>query len=443
VTISSRHPGWFGGRPPLVGGGIAKASGLDDGLFVPAPAIVKGTALGDATHALSTREGSTADTVGQRRVKVCMMTSVHIPFDGRIFHRAAKSLAQAGYEVVLIARHDKAEVVDGIRVVPLPQPRNRPHRMTMVLWRLYRLAVQEDADIYHFHDPELMIVGLLLKRRGKKVIWDAHEHYPNSILDKYYLARPLRWFLSKLFDLWERAVVRFFDYVIYTTPFVGQRYQTMKVRSGPVENYPIAKPAQTFSRDPQPRILYLGVMARIRGLVEVIEAFALVAQKHPDWELCLVGLCRPASFEQELRDLARKLGVEARVKFVAWVPYEEKERLSAQASMGVITYLPYPNNTSCLPNKLFDYMLMGLPVVASHFPLYREVVETHRCGLTVDPARPQEIAHALAYLIEHPQEAKQMGEDGRRAVLETYNWENESRKLLQIYNTVLQTEGDH
>jgi glycosyltransferase involved in cell wall biosynthesis len=156
-----------------------------------------------------------------------------------------------------------------------------------------------------------------------------------------------------------------------------------------------------------------------------------------------VGSSRPASFEQELRDLAAKRGVEANVKFVAWVPYEEKERLSAQASMGIITYLPYPNNTSCLPNKLFDYMLMGLPVVASNFPLYRDVVETHRCGLTVDPARPQEIARAMAYLIDHPQEARQMGENGRRAVLEKYNWERESRRLLQIYDTVLQTEGDN
>jgi glycosyltransferase involved in cell wall biosynthesis len=216
----------------------------------------------------------------------------------------------------------------------------------------------------------------------------------------------------------------------------------MKVRSGPVENYPILKLSETFQRQPQKRIIYLGGMARIRGLVEVIEAFALVAKKHPDWELCLVGSSRPASFEQELKELAGKLGVEAQVKFVAWVPYEEKERLSSQASMGVITYLPCSNNTSCLPNKLFDYMLVGLPVVASNFPLYREVVEPNRCGLTVDPTRPEEIARALEHLIEHPREARQMGENGRRAVLEKYNWETESQKLLQIYDAVLKTEGD-
>ena len=382
------------------------------------------------------------DSPRQRRVKVCVLTSVHPPFDGRIFHRAAKSLAHAGYEVVLIARHDKEEVVDGVRVVPLPQPRNRLHRMTKVLWRLYRLAVKEDADIYHFHDPELMIVGLLLKRRGKKAIWDVHEHYPNSILDKYYIPKPLRRLIALLFDLFERAAVRCFDYVIYTTPFVGQRYQTMKVRSGPVENYPILRLSETFQRQPQPRIIYLGGMARIRGLVELVEAFALVTKRHPQWELDLVGSSRPASFENDLRDLAKNLGIDAKVKFIAWVPYEEKERLSGQASIGVVTYLPHSNNTSCLPNKLFDYMLVGLPVIASNFPLYRGVVEPSHCGLLVDPTRPPEIAQAITHLIEHPQEAQQMGENGRRAVRDKYNWETESQKLLHIYDAVLKTEGD-
>jgi glycosyltransferase involved in cell wall biosynthesis len=417
------------------------------------------------------------------RAKVCMMTSVHLPFDGRIFHRAARSLARAGYDVVLIARHDKEEVVDGVRVVPLPEPRNRLHRMTAILWRVYRLAVKENADVYHFHDPELMIVGLLLKLRGKKTIWDVHEHYPNSILDKYYIAKPLRRLIARSFDLFERAVVRFFDYVIYTTAFVGQRYQTMKVRSGPVENYPILELARTSKnmyenqaeggmgfqpmqhrqdadatnahgqdaratsctrseRQSQGRIIYLGGMARIRGLVEVVQAFALVVAKYPDWELYLVGSSQPASFEQELRDLAKKLGVATQVQFVAWVPYEEKERLSCQASMGVITYLPGSNNMSCLPNKLFDYMLVGLPVIASRFGLYRDVVEPSRCGLLVDPTRPEEIARAMEYLIEHPQEAQQMGENGRRAVLDRYNWQRESQRLLQIYDAVLKTEGD-
>jgi len=379
-----------------------------------------------------------SDAPRQQRAKVCILTSVHIPFDGRVFHKEAKSLARAGYDVVLIARHDKAEVVDGVRIVPLPEPKHRLQRMTGVLWRLFRLAVRERADVYHFHDPELMTVGLLLKLYRKKVIWDAHEHYPNSIMDKFWISKGLRRCVSRSFDLFERAVVRFFDYVIYTTPFVGARYEKLKVRSGPIENYPIIELSKTFEKDPQEKIIYLGGMSGIRGLVEVVEAFSLVVRRHPSWQLLLVGSSRPASFEDELKALAKERRIEANVKFIPWVPYEEKERLSAQASMGIITYLPYANNTSCLPNKLFDYMLVGLPVIASDFPLYREVVEPNRCGLIVEPDRPEQIAEAMTYLIEHPQEARQMGENGRHAVLERYNWEQESAKLLRIYETVLE-----
>jgi len=377
----------------------------------------------------------------QHRAKVCILTSVHIPFDGRVFHKEAKSLARAGYEVVLIARHDKAEVVDGVRVVPLSEPKNRVERMTKVLWRLFRLAIREKADVYHFHDPELIVVGLLLKAYRKKVIWDVHEHYPNCILDKFWIAKWLRRCVSKSFDFFERAVVRFFDYVIYTTPFVGARYQNLKVPSGRIENYPIVEMGEPTEKAPQQTMIYLGAMSRTRGLLEVVEAFSLVARKHPSWQLQLVGSARPALFEDELKALAKERGVAHNVTFIPWVPYEEKEKLSSRAAIGIITFLPYSNNTSCLPNKLFDYMLVSLPVIASNFPLYREVVEPHRCGLIVDPERPEAIAEAMAYLIEHPTEARRMGQNGRRAVMDQYNWDKESQKLLGIYETVLGTNG--
>ncbi len=370
-----------------------------------------------------------------------MLTTVHVPFDGRIFHKEARSLAKAGYDVSLIARHEKAETVGGVRMVPLPEPKNRFHRMTAVTWKLYRLAVREDADVYHFHDPELMIVGLLLKAHGKKVIWDVHEHYPNSIMDKFWISKGLRRCVSKAFDLFERAVVRFFDLVIYTTPLVGARYEKLNVPLGRIENYPIVELSDTFKKDPQKKIIYLGAMSRIRGLVEVIEAFALVVGKHPDWQLVLLGQTRPASFEDELKAVARQRGIESNVTFIPWVPYDEKEKLSSQASIGIITYLPYSNNTSCLPNKLFDYMLVGLPVVASNFPLYREIVEPNRCGLIVDPSRPSDVAEAMMYLVEHPDEARAMGERGRRAVREVHNWGNESEKLCHMYQALLRTTG--
>jgi glycosyltransferase involved in cell wall biosynthesis len=223
---------------------------------------------------------------------------------------------------------------------------------------------------------------------------------------------------------------------------VGARYEKLKVHSGRIENYPSVERLQESAPAPGKKIVYLGAMSRIRGLVEVVEAFGLVAAGHPDWRLCLVGTCRPADFEDELKALATQCDVAARIQFVPWVPYEQKEALLLEAAMGIVTYLPCANNTSCLPNKLFEYMLAGVPVIASDFPLYREVVESKQCGLLVDPARPEAVAEAMEYLVEHPEEARRMGENGRRAVLAEYNWETQRTELLHIYASVLGRNGE-
>ena len=97
--------------------------------------------------------------------KVCILTSVHTPFDTRIFHKQAKSLLKAGYDVTLIAQHDKDELVGGIRMVALPKPKNRLWRM-LGTWRVFKLALKQKAEIYHFHDPELLPWGWLLARRS-------------------------------------------------------------------------------------------------------------------------------------------------------------------------------------------------------------------------------------------------------------------------------------
>ncbi len=399
--------------------------------------------VGCAMHTISQEcsKSSVCTAHPTRGPKVCILTTVHDPFDGRIFHKQAKSLVRAGYDVVLIARTDRDQVVEGVRMISLPEPKGRLHRMTVYQRGLLKLALVEDADMYHFHDPELIPVGLALKLHGKKVIWDVHEHYPKSIRDKFYIPKVFRGPAARLFDVFERVTTRFFDHIIYTTPLIGQRYEKMAIASTSIENYPIIGPTWALERKPGKTVIYLGAMARARGLLELIKAFSHVVERHPTWKLDLVGSYRPASFEGELRNLAHDLGIESSVNVVGQVPFQEKEELLAQAAMGIVTFLPNANNTACLPNKLFEYMSMSLPVIASNFPLYREVVESHQCGLLVDPTSPEEIAGAMIYLIERPEEARQMGENGRLAVVEQYNWETESRKLLSVYESLLGTKA--
>ena len=158
------------------------------------------------------------------KAKVCILTSVHTPFDTRIFHKEAKSLANAGYEVALIAQHDKDEIVDGIRIVPLLKPRNRFERMTKTVWLAYRRALEIDADIYHFHDPELISIGLLLKRHGKRVIYDVHEDVPRQNQSRPYIPAVLRKPISLMIGVLEAFSARHFDGVVTATPFINRTF---------------------------------------------------------------------------------------------------------------------------------------------------------------------------------------------------------------------------
>ena len=250
----------------------------------------------------------------------------------------------------------------------------------------------------------------------------------------------MRKIASKLFGLFENIAVLCFDLVIFTTPLVGERYRNMRVPSERIENYPLIMLSDSFKENRKKEIIYLGGMSKIRGIIELLEAFAILTRKYSDWILTMVGEITPKSFAEEVNTLISDLKIEKNIKLVGQVPYEKKERYSSRASIGVVTYLPYANNMSCLPNKLFDYMLVGLPVVTSNFDLYKEIVEGNACGITVDPTKAEEIAEAVSYLIEHPGEAKKMGENGKRAVMEKYNWGIEGRKLLNIYKRVLHDE---
>ena len=97
--------------------------------------------------------------------KVCILTTVHQLFDTRIFHKEAKTLVQAGYNVTLIAQHRKNEIVDEVRIIALPKPKNRFFRIFFLTWKAYKIALKQKADIYHFHDPELLPWMVKLKRK--------------------------------------------------------------------------------------------------------------------------------------------------------------------------------------------------------------------------------------------------------------------------------------
>lgn len=378
--------------------------------------------------------------------KVCILTTVHPPFDTRVFHKEAKSLAQGGYEVVLIAQHEKNEVIDGIKIVALPKPKNRIERMLMLTWRAFRLALRERADVYHFHDPELLPWGALLKMRTRrKVIYDVHENVKKQILNKEWLPLWSRKIFSMFYGVLEKAMLPFVDKIILAEDSYIHNYQGYQkvafVRNYPLLSYAKADAEDALSQEDKADVFtvtYVGGVVKIRGVFESVEAVRILhEQGYQQIRLNLIGRVMPPGLKEELEELIRKYGLEAQVSIPGPVPHNEVYNVLSQSDVGIVVLHPDPNYLESLPTKLFEYMAVGIPVIASNFPLWQSIVEGEACGLTVNPLDPKAIADAIRWLLEHPEEAKEMGRRGRQAVLEKYSWEKEAERLLHLYLELL------
>jgi glycosyltransferase involved in cell wall biosynthesis len=366
-----------------------------------------------------------------KRKKICMLTSAHQVFDGRIFHKEARSLAKAGYDVTLIAQHSKNEVVDGIKIVKVPKPHNRFYRVLITDIRILILAFKQKAEIYHFHDPELVFVGLILKVLGKKVIYDVHEDVPEQILSKYYIPHYLRKSIAILVGFIEQLAFKVFNYVITANDSTREKNKKL-TNICTVKNFPILNANGGFFRRDVlgelaiPVLVYAGGLSEERGITQVVNAIEFVSGK---LEFLLLG-----EFERELYgDKLKRLKGFKKVNYVGKVRVDEVRKYYYRSDIGIACLQPTKKYRMNVPTKLFEYMEAGLPVIASDFPLWREIIDGSDCGVCVDPTDPDEIREGIKYLIEHPVKAREMGENGRRAVMERYNWDKESKKLFAVY----------
>jgi glycosyltransferase involved in cell wall biosynthesis len=363
--------------------------------------------------------------------RVVHLTSVHCAFDNRIFHKECKSLATAGYDVTLVAPNpDSKTIDDAVKLVAVRPPKNRSERVARTIWDVYGAALRTKAEIYHFHDPELMPVGVLLKAQGKKVIYDVHEDYPNTISCSEWVRPVLRRPLAAGTGVIEMVCSTIFDRVIAATPIIAARFPSAKTNL--VQNYPwreelCPSPASTSYRERDPIVVYVGRLSNVRGLREMVSAVLLVA---PHAQVKLVTAGEAAGGGEADLELGYGTGL---VEHRGLLNRTEVAELMAHSRVGIVVLNPLKAYVQAQPTKLYEYMSAGLPVVASDFPIWREIVTSAECGLLVDPLNPQAIAEALLWLLQHPEEAEKMGQRGRRAVHEIFNWERESKQLLAIY----------
>ena len=379
--------------------------------------------------------------------RVVHLTSVHQPFDGRIFHKECRSLAAAGHQVTLIAPADDAERLrQDVRVVGVPRPasqRARPRTWRLLLQRTVALQ----PDIVHFHDPELLLLVPLLRLqlgRRVRIVYDVHEYLAYAVKDKVWIPPWLRDPAAVTTQWIERALGRGVDGLVFVMQEQEALYRSWPAHKVLVHNYPPpdifadARPLPDFPPD-RFRLIYLGSLHERRNLMTMLEALVLLVRQVPEALLILGGRFESAHFQARIERFIAEHGLQEYVHLLGWVDHAQVKHYLASADVGWLGGFGSGQyqQQRIISSKQLEFMLMGLPIVSGDNPNYARFVDEAQCGLVVKADDPHAHAEALLWLHRHPQERMAMGRQGHELVLSKYTWESEAHHLQQFYRTLL------
>ncbi len=380
------------------------------------------------------------------------MKAVHIgmyhPVDDiRIVRKECATLVEEGIDAVFLTK-GKSEKYNGNKICGVKiytyesiTTRIKGFRLPGRIIRLIDsinaagIALKFDAKIYHIHEVELWLIAIILKRKNRKVVFDQHEDSTGqafqAALEKYHK----RWFAKIMRGIvWfqECNMVRNSDVVITASEMIAEKISNYGIKRNIVvlHNYADKNATSCDMSDYMERsriICYAGGLYERRGIGEVIDAMSLV-----DGIFEFAG-----DLNNNLKDKYCKLDGWNRCKYLGKIERKSVNELYGRSRVGIINNYDLPYHRNSNPNKLFEYMAAGLPIICTSIPEWAKIVEDSKCGLVVNALNPKEIAHAINYLLDNPTEAMKMGENGYKRFVEKYNWEAEKEGLINMYKTFL------
>lgn len=368
--------------------------------------------------------------------KICVITTVHAPNDTRVYYKETRSLAKL-YEVVYIAPDADLLKDNRIKLVNIIKPQKRLQRI-LNMYNIFRLCIKQNCECYHLQDPELIIVGLLLKIiKKKKVIYDVHEDYPDYILQKEYLPKWSRYPLALIMKTYEYMAALFFDAIVVADNFVFNRFPIKKTII--LYNFPDLS-VFTLSKatsDKKYDLIYPGSLSRemVNIIISLVKEILKVKK---DLRVLLVSPFDMSGGKEwvKQRIIEEKINEEVFV-LMDRVPYTKVCSLVEESRIGLI---PLPNTKKFLkniPTKLFEYMYCKIPVVANDLPPSRQFVEGKDCCYLVDIHDPVGSTSIILNLLSDKELQRRLGINGNRLVVEKYNWEREEKKLHKLYKGIL------
>ena len=378
--------------------------------------------------------------MGNSQIKVCHMTSVHKRYDARILKKECCTLVANGYDVTLIVADNKPEEnYNGVKIVSSNfTPKNRLDRIINSKKYVLKKAIEINAEIYHFHDPELIPIGLELLKRGKKVIYDSHEDYPKDIrYKKLWMPLVFRWLVAFVFNIYEKHALQKFSAVISVTPQIVERFSISNKNAFLITNYPLLVDveAKCFENNNNKQYPLIACFAGSIQTPWVFENF-IKAIQDTSFRLIMAGTLQ----KQEYLDKLKELDKANKIEFIGRKTQEEVWKIYKKSILGVAIadYAPteFNGEGSLGVNKIFEYMMFGLPIICTNFTLWKNIIDRWKCGFVVDPNNYDEI-YRIIHSIENNLDALlQMGANAKEAVAKEFNWSTQATTLLKLYQKI-------
>lgn len=370
--------------------------------------------------------------------KVCHVISGYFRNDARVFQRQCKSLQRNGYDISILTNDgEKDEILDNIPIYSCDSYfSSRLLTLAFAKYQFYSKALSLDAEVFQLHSPELISLGLALQKKGKKIIYDAHEDLPRHILEKEWLEWvPLfiRKLLSFFIEIYLNRALRKYDAVITPHHHVNDNFLKEDINSILVTNFPLVRNLDDLSFEDYCRrgnkICYTGTVYSYSHQEEILEAIAGIE----DIEYKVAGY-----FDTRHYESLDKFSGFKKMDFLGRIPWQDLVDFYKEMAIGIVVY-DYKLNLgdrlgSFGSNKLFEYMEAGLPIICTDYILWKDVVERYECGLSVEPRNVDQLKNAIKYLLENKEVAYKFGKNGQQAIKEELNWSTEEKKYLRIYN---------
>jgi glycosyltransferase involved in cell wall biosynthesis len=378
---------------------------------------------------------SATDKVDRKSgMTLCHFSTAHTQLKSRSFHRECMPLAATGMNVRYVTPADLKGQQNGVDLVALKAKRGRV-RSLFASPTLIRVLLRQNANLYHFQDPELLPVALALKMIfHKRIIYDAYEDFPSMALNKCSLPAVLRPLAAKTVAALERLAAYCFDGVMTADPLTLRRLAHVgKSRKLVFFNFPnldLFPPPRAKTR--QFDVVYRGGLSARAGTWVLLEAMRLLGDRGRPASLLLIGYFDDAVFESELRERIRALGLSANVELRGRMEHEDMAQALSAARVGVSPLQDIPKFRLNIPVKVFEYWACGLPVVASDLPPIRPFFRNVDGGFLYKPTDAAELAQSIRRLLDHPNDATRMGQNGRSAIVQRFNNHSEVRKLRKF-----------